>query len=112
MKEVVIPRRRKVARSLCFEVSGDGLDALVFAATPDSFFFLTCGTPDSVTKKTTRRGKKRVVQSAERRFTRNYLKKEGLRPTPVVDSQVRPNKKHRAKLWGSPWSRTIPRAMR
>jgi hypothetical protein len=88
VKEVLIPRRRKVARSLCFDGSDDTLNAPVFSATPAS---------DAKVKQ--RRRRKQVVQSTERRFTRSCLNKEGYRPTPVVDSKARPKKRPRAKLW-------------
>jgi hypothetical protein len=88
VKEVLIPRHRKMARSLCFDGSDDTLNAPVFSVTPAS---------DAKVKQ--RRRRKQVVQSNERRFTRSCLNKEGYRPTPVVDSKARPKKRPRAKLW-------------
>jgi hypothetical protein len=93
-KAIVHPRRRSVARALCFDdVSESSEEHLppVFAATPVS----------SLRKKG--RGRPRKIQAPlvepeNRRFTRSSLKSNGFRPSPVVQQMARPKKKPRAKM--------------
>jgi hypothetical protein len=87
VRKLVSVQRRSVARTLSLEDADTNTDPPVFA-----------GTSETVCKKRTSRGKKQLVQSENRRFTRSCLKQDGMRPKPVLDAPVRAKKRPRAKL--------------